>query len=74
MRQTDMFLQLSWTRIDGIRFTSFIMTRVVRLTVETNALTGTFSQPSPLEPPSHRVATFKLASLSLVSYSLLLSP
>jgi hypothetical protein len=48
-----MFLQLSWTRIDGIRFTSFIMTRVVRLTVETNALTGTFAQPSPLEPPSH---------------------
>ena len=36
------FLQLSRMRVTGTRFTVFVMVRVVRLTIETNALTGTF--------------------------------
>ena len=43
------FIQLLRARDNGGRFSSFVMIRVVRLTIETNALTGIFplSNPTP---------------------------
>ena len=41
-----MVLQLSRARSDGGRFANFVMIRLVRLTIETNALSGTFARPT----------------------------
>jgi hypothetical protein len=70
LRAGLMFLQLSRARVIGTRFTVFVMTRVVRLTIETNALTGTFSSNQPhFNVHLTRAATFELAWPSPVSYS-----
>jgi hypothetical protein len=75
LRTGLMCLQLSRMRVIGTRFTVFVMVRVVRLTIETNALTGRlpFTQPCT-DVHLTRVATFEPAWPLLASYSKSPSP
>jgi len=48
-----MVLQLSRARSSGGKFSNFVMIRLVRLTIETNALSGTFARPTTYGRSSH---------------------
>jgi len=45
--------QLSRARSDGGKFSNFVMIRLVRLTIETNALSGTFARLTTCGRSSH---------------------
>ena len=61
-----MVSQLSRARSDGGQFSNFVMIRLVRLTIETNALTGTFARPTTYGRSSHLC----LAGVAIASFVL----